>query len=196
METITDIYPVLSWHDRLKMAFARVAEVITGESCTAGDEYLFNEIIASYGGMINRICFYYTSSRTSYDDLRQDVLINIWRGLPHFREQAQRSTWIYRICLNTCITGWRREKKRSNDVPIDLINDITDNDTTEQIENIEMLHHLISLLSPTDKALIMMHLDGMTYEEIAETTGYPRNTVATRLHRIRNKMKQSFSDNL
>lgn len=154
-------------------------------------ELFFADILKQYNGMISRICFYYASSRNAYEDLRQDVLVNIWRGIGSFRNDARESTWIYRVCLNTCITGWRREKSRGHEMPVDLIRDIAADDEREHTDDIETLHHLISLLSPAEKALIMMQLDGMTYDEMAALTGYPRNTVATRLHRIREKMRRA-----
>lgn len=158
------------------------------------DERVYDALISEHGDLIRRICFYYASSQEAYDDLRQDVLLNIWRGLPKFRDEAQPSTWIYRICLNTCITSWRRERRHRGTLPLEAVVECAADDDRSRCEDVEQLYYMISRLSPSEKALIMMQLDGMSYEEMSQVTGYPRNTVASRLHRIRQKMRRSIDD--
>ncbi len=147
------------------------------------------DILKKHESLINRICFYYASSKDEYEDLRQDTLINIWRGIPKYKGDCKISTWIYRICLNTCVTSWRKSKKRFNFDSLDSITEFADDSETDN-EKIEQLHYLISMLSPDEKALIMLQLDESTYDEIADITGYNRNTVATKLKRIKEKLSK------
>lgn len=152
-----------------------------------GTEAMFERIVEDNKPLINKICYYYASSRQEYEDLCQDVVINIWKSLSTFKAQSLDSTWIYRICLNTCITSWRRNRRHKDNIPLDNVDNRADDDIAAH-DNMEQLHYLISLLSPTEKALIMLWLDEKSYEEISEVTGYNRNTVATKLRRIKEKM--------
>ena len=112
--------------------------------------------------------------------------------MSRFRGECCRSTWVYRICLNTCVSYCRIRENRKNMLPLDMLYNIPSDDSAD--ENVEYLYRLIATLSATDKALIMMWLDGYTYDEISDVAGYKRNTVATRLKRIKesltNKAKQ------
>lgn len=87
------------------------------------------------------------------------------------------------------MTSWRKSKKRFNFDSLDSITEFADDSETDN-EKIEQLHYLISMLSPDEKALIMLQLDESTYDEIADITGYNRNTVATKLKRIKEKLSK------
>lgn len=147
----------------------------------------YERIIEEHRGLITKICYYYSSSVQEYEDLMQDTCINIWRGLDTFRTESRQSTWIYRICLNTCISSWRKNSRHKNARSLDSIVEPIDSDNVAK-EDMETLHFLISLLSPEEKALIMLWLDEKSYDEISEVTGFNRNTVATKLRRIREKL--------
>jgi RNA polymerase sigma factor, sigma-70 family len=147
----------------------------------------YERIIEEHRGLITKICYYYSSSVQEFEDLRQDVCINIWRGLDTFRTESRQSTWIYRICLNTCISSWRKNSRHKNSQTLESIVEPSECDG-EGKEEMETLHFLISLLSPEEKALIMLWLDEKSYDEISDVTGFNRNTVATKLRRIKDKL--------
>jgi len=147
----------------------------------------YKRIIEEHKALITKICYYYSSSLPEYEDLIQDTCINIWRGLETFRTESRQSTWIYRICLNTCISSWRKNSRHNNAQTLDSIVEPSEADSVIK-EEMETLHFLISLLSPEEKALIMLWLDEKSYDEISEVTGFNRNTVATKLRRIKEKL--------
>ena len=64
----------------------------------------FEQCIADYSKMINKVCYMYASDMENFNDLRQEVYINVWQGIEGFENRAKMSTWIYRVSLNTCIT--------------------------------------------------------------------------------------------
>lgn len=165
-----------------------VASVVSSRKTERSNRLAFEDIVRENDSLIHRICFYYSCSEEEYQDLRQDILINIWRGIGEFREESRRSTWIYRVCLNTCVSNWRRNKKSQDMVSIEKIIEPSDEIDTERAERIAQLHHLISMLSAPEKALVMMWLDGQSYDEISEVTGFNRNTVATKLRRAKEKL--------
>lgn len=150
-------------------------------------EWTFEELISKHSLLITKVCYYFSNSLSEFQDLRQDVLVNIWAGLEKFRYDSGLSTWIYRVCFNTCISYRRKNINRRKEIPINSILEFPDSDSFD-IENYNELHRLINLLSPEDKAIILMWLDENSYEEIAEVVGLNRNTVATRIKRIKEKL--------
>lgn len=156
-------------------------------------ERRFIELTDAYKDVVARVCYFYASPAAGFDDLYQEVLINIWQGMDSFRGQAKMSTWIYRTAINTCIT-WHRRNKRHSSGAVSLDNmgfdpaDADSADTAARLENYRLLQSLISRLEGIDKALVMMWLDEKSYDEISAVTGIRPGNVAVRLHRIRERM--------
>lgn len=146
----------------------------------------FENIVRQYSLMITKVCYYFADNASELKDLRQDVLLNIWSGWDKFRMQSKPSTWIYRVCFNTCITYQRKNRQRKNEVPLSSLLEIEDR--PYDMEKYTEMHRLIGRLGSEEKAIILMWLDENSYEEIAEVIGIKRNTVATRLKRIKEKL--------
>lgn len=150
-------------------------------------EVAFGIIVSKYSLMITKVCYYFAANISELKDLRQEVLVNIWTGLDKFRNQSKPSTWIYRVCFNTCITYQRKNRRHQKyNVPISSVLEMEDD--AFDMEKYKEMHRLIGLLSPEDKALILMWIDENSYEEIADVIGLKRNTVATRIKRIKEKL--------
>lgn len=147
----------------------------------------FHEIVARYDDMIVKICFGYALTKAELDDLHQDALINIWQSLPRFRGDSSVKTWIYRVTLNTCVSTVRRRRESPESDRLELYNVIDDSDDRRRM--VAEMHDCISLLTPVDKAIVLAWLDEFSYDEIAGMVGMPRNTVATRLRRAKEKLK-------
>ena len=142
----------------------------------------FMELTERYAGLINKICFTYCESTDDFSDLRQDVMLNLWRGISGFRGQSTPITWIYRVAINTCVSAVRKRSRRFGETPIELI-DLAEPDSQDD-DRVAWLYESISRLGKIDRALILMRLDGLTYDEIADVSGLSRSTAATRIRRI------------
>lgn len=149
---------------------------------------LFDCTVADHDAMIRRICLGYAHTSQDLEDLYQDVLVNIWQGLPSFRADSSIRTWVYRIALNTCVSMLRVRSKQPPQTSLDEVILVPDQ-SQEKKEAIKELYECIATLGPIDRAIVMMWLDEYSYEEIAETIGLRRNNVATRLHRAKEKLK-------
>lgn len=146
----------------------------------------FAELVNRYKDVIFKVCYVY-ASREELEDYYQEVLIQLWRSLPNFRNESKMSTWIYRISLNTCISYVRKNKKVNKVSLIDL--DFIDNDI-EKKYYIDELYLLINRLNKFEKAIILLWLEERDYEEIASIVGISKNNVAVKLNRIKEKLRR------
>ena len=149
----------------------------------------FIGIIKANEGLIYKVARVYTNSREDEQDLYQEVVYQLWKCFGTFRNEAKISTWMYRIALNTAIGFLNKEKKKGNQVPIDegLLNKPDQPDTLMQ-ERSEMLFARIKRLNEIEKAIVLLYLEGKTYDEIAAITGFTTTNVGTRLGRIKQKL--------
>lgn len=151
-------------------------------------QQLFDSILREYSSLVARICYMYGADEEQRKDLYQECMLNVWQGLKNYRGDSRLSTWLYRACINTCITSYRRNRRHSNTVSLDEVLTPVVSDDTSRTAELTELYRLISFLSAVDKAIIMMWLDEKSYDEISEITGMPRNTVASRIHRIKEQL--------
>ncbi|MDE6158407.1 MAG: sigma-70 family RNA polymerase sigma factor [Muribaculaceae bacterium] len=156
-------------------------------------EARFMEVTGFYKEVVAKVCYLYSSANASFDDLYQEVLINLWQGLDSYRGEAKMSTWIYRTAINTCIS-WHRRNRRHSDSTVKLDDvriDIADtSDSAAAMEEYRQLYRLINMLGPVDKALVTLWLDEKPYDEIAAIMGISAGNVAVKMHRIKEKLSK------
>ncbi|MCX4258841.1 MAG: sigma-70 family RNA polymerase sigma factor [Muribaculaceae bacterium] len=157
------------------------------------NEREFASLINEHFRIINKVSYFYASEKLPYDDLRQEIYVNIWLGLKQFRGDSKISTWIYRVAVNSALMAIRSLKPRIETIPMDFsILDISSEIDDMQKENLQQLYSLINRLEEIEKAIILLWLDEYSYDEIADTLGLKRNTVAIKIHRIKNKLSKSL----
>ena len=150
----------------------------------------FTAMVRRHEKIIFSVCFFYATTDVGFDDLRQEVLISLFKAYRHFRKDSSEATWVYKVALNTCLFSLRRLTPKVRMLSFEEMPYIQfEDDSEHDIQNrLEWLYSSISRLKPIDKALVLMWLDELSYDEIAENMGIPRNTVASRLHRIKEKL--------
>ena len=148
----------------------------------------FLRAVEANSGIINKVCYYYSRDPEEFDDLRQEALIHLWQGWERFDGRSQLSTWIYRVCLNSCVSNFRAHSARANSVRLDSVPDIEAPPDADRPEQLRQMHMLIGRLAPREKAVILLWLDNYPYDTIAEMMGVPRNTVASWIKRIKEKL--------
>ncbi len=146
----------------------------------------FERLVMEHKSTIYSVCFMFVETRQEADDLFQEVLINLWNGYESFRGEAGLRSWVYRVSMNTCISYKR--KKRIKTVPLDIGHDGIGDDPTESRQTM-MLHQRISRLEPVDRAIVLLWLENLPYEEIASIVGISTRAVGVRLVRIKEKLK-------
>lgn len=151
------------------------------------EERNFQEFVLRHKATIYSVCYMYAADRHEADDIFQEVLINLWRGLSSYRAESSERTWVYRVSLNTCLTF--RRKKRVTTVSLDIAPDVFEPDS-EIGRQTEILHERISKLEPLDRALVLLWLESMSYDEISAILGLSPKSVGVRLLRIKEKLKK------
>lgn len=122
-------------------------------------------------------------------DLFQDILINLWKGFSGFRGESTARTWIYRVSLNTCISAERKKKRRGEILPLEMDINLFD-DSSEDIKQIKMLQTRISRLGPFDRAIVLLWLENLSYDEIGAIVGITAKNVSVRLFRIKEQLRK------
>lgn len=152
-------------------------------------EQEFVSVIREYERVIYKVCYLYATPYAPLNDLYQEVVLNLWKAFPKFRKECKISTWIYRIALNTCISFMRKEKSIPEIVTITRETDHTEEPDETEIM-LRQLYRLINKLGQLEKSIILLYLEEKSYEEIAEITGLTLTNVATKLSRIKDKLRK------
>ena len=151
-------------------------------------EQEFTQVVHEHKSTIYTVCYMFSQDEDQVADLFQEILVNLWRGFASFRNESNIKTWIYRVSLNTCITAERKHKRRSNTERLNLdINLFSDAD--DDTRQIRLLQKRISRLSHFDRAIVLLWLENMSYEEIGAIVGISAQNVSVRLYRIREQLK-------
>ena len=151
-------------------------------------ETKFAQTIKKNKSTIYTVCYMFSKDADEVNDLFQESVINMWRGFEGFENRSDVKTWIYRVTLNTCIS-LDRKKRRTNTEPLSMnINLFEDHD--EDTKQIDMLHKRISRLRPFDRAIVLLWLENMPYEEIGQVVGISTTNVSSRLYRIKEQLKK------
>ena len=152
----------------------------------------FAQIVKEHKSTIYTVCYMFSKDSDEVADLFQEVLINLWRGFEKFRGESSISTWVGRVSFNTCITDERKKRRRAT-VPLTMDIDLFD-DTDEDTRQIQRLYDRIHRLKPFDRAIVLLWLDNLSYEEIGAIVGISTKNVSVRLYRIREELKRMSND--
>lgn len=155
-------------------------------------ERQFAKTVREHKSTIYTVCYMFSKDDDEVNDLFQEVLINLWKGYESFGHRSDIRTWIYRVALNTCVS-MDRKKRRSATVRLAMdINLFEDRD--EDTRQVDLLHKRISRLQPFDRAIVLLWLEDLSYEEIGQIVGISTKNVSVRLFRIREQLKNMSND--
>ena len=154
----------------------------------------FTQLISENEGAIYKITSVYTNDQDSQKDLYQEIVLQLWNSFDAFKGASKRGTWLYRVALNTAISYLRKSKKHNVLVPIDqVVLDITEAHDSSFEERLKALYAHIRELGSLEKGIVLLYLEDKSYEEISAITGLSVTNVATRLSRIKSKLKKQIN---
>lgn len=150
-------------------------------------------MVRDHEGIIFKISTMYTEHQQDQKDLYQDIVYQLWKSFDSFRNESKRSTWMYRVAMNTAITHYKKDRRKQPTVSIDkVVVNHMDSDNEELEQKIRMLYAHINQLDVLEKGLMLLLLEGKKYEEISEITGLTTSNVGTRISRIKRKLQSKI----
>jgi len=152
----------------------------------------FLKLISENKGIIYKICNVYANNGDDKDDLKQEIILQLWKSYPRFQGKSKFSTWMYRIAFNTAITNIRKSKRH----PIIEALSGTEHNVSEKEDidyfngEINHLYKAIGKLKDVEKAIVMLYLEERSYKEIGEIVGISEKNVSVKLVRLKEKLKK------
>ena len=155
-------------------------------------EKQFEKLIKDHELLILKVCAVYASHGADRQDLFQEIVIQLWKAYPKFKGESKLSTWLYRVAINTAISGLRKVKNfiqsyEPGTLPGHLVN--TD-DNKEKEEYFKQLYHAINQLNQIEKAIVMLYLEDKSYEEMKDILGINEGNLRVKMNRIKEKLRE------
>jgi len=153
------------------------------------DESQFLQLIKEHQGIIYKICKLYRDLKEDREDLFQEITFQLWKSRQTFKNDSKISTWIYRIALNTAIAAFR--KKRHDVEYRPTLPDFPEETSNEDMAmRQERLFVALKQLNDSDKAIVTLYLEDLSYQQIADIIGISENYVGVKLNRIKTKIQK------
>ncbi|GGH70740.1 RNA polymerase sigma-70 factor (ECF subfamily) [Filimonas zeae] len=149
----------------------------------------FIALLSQHRNIIHKVCNLYMDNSEQREDLFQEITLQAWKSYPHFKGDARFSTWLYRVALNTAITYFKKEQRRSAVVLATNFPETSDTPDPVQ-EQLMAMYKAIATLSKIDKALVMLYLEDYSYQEIGDMLGITANNVAVKMNRVKSRLKE------
>ncbi|MBU2885891.1 sigma-70 family RNA polymerase sigma factor [Gilvimarinus agarilyticus] len=149
----------------------------------------FQPFLEEHHRIIAKVCRIYTDTAEDFNDYYQECVIQLWRSFDSFRGASKLSTWVYRVCLNVCLSQLRNKKKIVS-VAREQLPDIAEEKDVVEEEQLNMLYKAIKLLKESDRAVILLYLEEKSYKEMAEILGITVTNVGAKVNRVKNQLKK------
>jgi RNA polymerase sigma factor (sigma-70 family) len=171
---------------------------LTPQASESETRYL--DLVTRNHGRITRLCRAWSRTSGDLEDLRSEVLFQLWRAWPSFDGRASEDTWLYRVALNVALQSSRRARRQKlhverleREAP-PASSAPPPSATFEESERLERLRRALTRLDPGERALIALALEDLSHQEIAEVTGLSAGHVAVKLHRIRKRLAERLAE--
>lgn len=158
----------------------------------------FAAVLERHRALMRRIAYAYGRDRSEREDIEQEIATQLWRAWPRYDPTRSVTTWMFRIALNVAISGLRRRDPPSHTaVPFDETRHelgaapLADPDAAEQLR---LLHRVIDLLGPLDRALLVLYLEDRSTREMADVLGISETNVTTKIGRLKQRLRERIAD--
>lgn len=155
-------------------------------------EALFKVIYNDYSAKVQRLCLGYTGNVAEAEDVLQETFIKAWQNFDKFRGDAQVSTWIYRIAVNTCLQYIKKQKGKK-EIDVATVSHKIKATEDNKEEQVQILYKCISKLSEMDRLIITLLLEEVSYAEMATITAITEGNLRVKIHRIKQQISNLYS---
>ncbi len=157
-------------------------------------EHTFLSVLEAHKGILYKVAHSYCRDQSDREDLVQEIVVQIWVSFDRYEPKFKWSTWIYRVALNTAISFYRQHKTRKERTqPLPAFIELVEEEGEDaENEDLRLLRRFIRELREMDRALILLHLEGLSTQEIATVVNTSPTNVTTKISRIRKKLRRKF----
>jgi len=158
-------------------------------------ENQFEQDIKANELLIYKVCRMYAYTNADREDLFQEIVIQLWNAYSKFRGESKFSTWLYRVALNTAISGLRKKKDFIESREPAQLPERTSEENAGQEEELLQLYTAIEQLNQVEKAIVMLYMEDRPYEEMEEILGMSQGNLRVKMNRIKEKLRQLTKNN-
>jgi RNA polymerase sigma-70 factor (ECF subfamily) len=151
-------------------------------------KHILEEWLSLHKGIIFKIVRVYALNAMNQDDLFQEIVIQVWKSIPSFRQKASVTTWLYRISLNTAIKWTKKERKHHNAETLDNVQHILQENKIQADERLTWLYEEIQQLDEIERSITLLLLDGFSYKEMASILGITESNIGVKINRIKKQL--------
>jgi len=153
-------------------------------------EQEFLSLIDKHKGILYKVAKMYMDDVEDQHDLMQEITLQLWKSYGRFEGNAQFSTWMYRVSLNTALTYFKQEKKKTEKYTfLENIDRVEEQDSGEKETQLELFYRAVHELNKVEKALIFLFLEGQSHKEIGENLGITEGNARVKLNRTKDKLQ-------
>lgn len=174
----------------MQTSIEQAIPVAEGAADTQAQDRLYSQAATEFAAPMARLIRAHEADPALQPDLRQEIHLALWRSFASFDHRCSLRTWVYRVAHNIAATHVLRRRRLKSDLltSLDDIDMAADSDVGADLDEarvLQRLNELIQKLKPLDRQLMILHLEGLPAEEIAEIAGISSANTHTKLHRIR-----------
>lgn len=158
----------------------------------------FSARLNEHRGIVYKIAHAYARNPEDWKDLTQEIILQLWKSYPRFDPRFKFSTWMYRVALNVAISTCRREQRRTSavvsmeELVLEPAAPLAPTDLDHQVAE---LYRVIGQFDELNRALMLLYLDDTSYRDMARILGISETNVATKINRLKLKIKEQFATN-
>jgi RNA polymerase sigma-70 factor (ECF subfamily) len=149
----------------------------------------FEKHIREHELLLRKVCRIYAYTDADREDLFQEIVIQLWKAWPRFKGHSKLSTWLYRVAINTAISGLRKKKDFIRHYEPAAMPEPVSEPAHEEEERWQLLYQAIEQLNAVEKAIVMLYLDDRPYEEMEEIIGLSQGNLRVKMNRIKEKLR-------
>ncbi|WP_042142783.1 sigma-70 family RNA polymerase sigma factor [Paucisalibacillus sp. EB02] len=167
------------------------------ENTEEGKIHKVESLLNQYGTELKRIAYLYVRDHSLTEDILQEVFISCFKQMDYFREESSYKTWLIKITINKCKDALKRWSFRNiiykDNLDSSLVETRTPEiDTLSKLEDIQLAKHILALPIKFREVIILFYYQDLSIGEISLLLDLKNNTIKTRLHRARTKLKESL----
>jgi RNA polymerase sigma-70 factor (ECF subfamily) len=152
----------------------------------------FEKHLREHELLLFKVCRIYASSEADREDLFQEIVIRLWKAYPGFQGESKFSTWLYRVAINTAISGFRKKKIFIKNYEPAIMPEPAGEygDHGDEEEKLQQLYKAIDQLNPVEKAIVMLYMEDRSYQEMQQIIGLSEGNLRVKMNRIKEKLRQ------